>query len=95
MTLVCLVDTSVANRSWEVETEPAKRRRRTERWMPLALLALAAAYLVFCHGCHGDEDNEPFVLRRVDETVRNPHISRTSALPSARVRARAECPVRT
>jgi hypothetical protein len=23
-------------------------------------LALLAGYLLFCHGCHGDEDNELF-----------------------------------
>jgi len=27
------------------------------RWLGLALLA---GYLLFCHGCHGDEDNELF-----------------------------------
>jgi hypothetical protein len=26
-------------------------------WVVLALLA---GYLLFCHGCHGDEDNELF-----------------------------------
>jgi hypothetical protein len=26
-------------------------------WVALALLA---GYLLFCHGCHGDEDNELF-----------------------------------
>jgi hypothetical protein len=28
-------------------------------WLALVLLA---GYLVFCHGCHGDEDNELFAL---------------------------------
>jgi hypothetical protein len=37
------------------ETTPAPRRRRA--WVALALLA---GYLLFCHGCHGDEDNELF-----------------------------------
>jgi hypothetical protein len=34
---------------------PAPRRRRV--WVVLVLLA---GYLLFCHGCHGDEDNELF-----------------------------------
>jgi hypothetical protein len=40
---------------------PARRpdaprfRARTMRWLVLALLG---GYLLFCHGCHGDEDNE-------------------------------------
>ncbi len=36
--------------------------RRRRPWLALALLA---GYLLFCHGCHGDEDNELFVRRRV------------------------------
>jgi len=27
-------------------------------------LALLAGYLLFCHGCHGDEDNELFIGAR-------------------------------
>lgn len=34
--------------------------RRRRRWVALALLG---GYLLFCHGCHGDEDNELFALR--------------------------------
>jgi hypothetical protein len=34
---------------------PAPGRRRA--WVALVLLA---GYLLFCHGCHGDEDNELF-----------------------------------
>jgi hypothetical protein len=30
-------------------------------WLIWPALALAAALLLFCHGCHGDEDNELFV----------------------------------
>ena len=29
-------------------------------WRPWAVLFLLAGYLLFCHGCHGDEDNELF-----------------------------------
>ncbi|HZT81974.1 MAG TPA: hypothetical protein VFA26_17240 [Gemmataceae bacterium] len=35
--------------------------RRWDRW---AFLLLLAGYLLFCHGCHGDEDNELFALAR-------------------------------
>jgi hypothetical protein len=38
------------------EVAPPPRRRRL--WLALALLA---GYLLFCHGCHGDEDNELFI----------------------------------
>jgi hypothetical protein len=27
-------------------------------WVAWSALALLAGYLLFCHGCHGDEDNE-------------------------------------
>jgi hypothetical protein len=37
--------------------EPAPRARGFGRWGGIALLLLAGG-LVFCHGCHGDEDNE-------------------------------------
>ncbi len=54
-------------RSWFVpvrsrptlEERDTPRRRR--RW---AVVALLAGYLLFCHGCHGDEDNELFTGRR-------------------------------
>lgn len=49
---------------------PVARRRRV--WVALALLA---GYLLFCHGCHGDEDNELFVGGR------NQAVMRTSAVP--------------
>jgi hypothetical protein len=32
------------------------------RWLALALLG---GYLLFCHGCHGDEDDELFAGRGV------------------------------
>jgi hypothetical protein len=41
------------------EIAPAPRRRVV--WVALALLA---GYLLFCHGCHGDEDNELFARLR-------------------------------
>jgi len=41
---------------------PGKRPpRRGLIWVGLALLA---GYLLFCHGCHGDEDNELFIGAR-------------------------------
>jgi hypothetical protein len=40
------------------ETAEASPRRRSGLWPVLLLLA---GYALFCHGCHGDEDNELFV----------------------------------
>jgi hypothetical protein len=35
--------------------------------LPVALLG---GYLLFCHGCHGDEDNELFARRLQQATPR-------------------------
>jgi hypothetical protein len=40
-----------------VPSRPPGTRR--SRW---AVLLLVAGYLLFCHGCHGDEDDELFAL---------------------------------
>jgi hypothetical protein len=32
------------------------------RWLLLAAGLLLAGFLLFCHGCHGDEDNELFAV---------------------------------
>jgi hypothetical protein len=32
-------------------------------WIRRAALAVLATYLLFCHGCHGDEDNELIAAR--------------------------------
>jgi hypothetical protein len=32
------------------------------RWLLLAAGAGLLGYLLFCHGCHGDEDNELFAV---------------------------------
>jgi hypothetical protein len=48
------------------ETTDTPRRRRL--WLALALLA---GYLLFCHGCHGDEDNELFVGGRHQAVMRS------------------------
>jgi len=55
-------DRRVSHRAWtgvssgrdKPGRSPAQRKRR---WGWLAVLMLAGL-LVFCHGCHGDEDNE-------------------------------------
>jgi len=39
---------------------PAPRERF--RWGGLLLLVLLAGLLIFCHGCHGDVDDELFSL---------------------------------
>jgi hypothetical protein len=38
--------------------------QRWIRWFDHLPLLLLAGYLVFCHGCHGDEDNELCVFGR-------------------------------
>jgi len=53
-------------RSRQPEKSPSPRRRWL--WVGLALLA---GYLLFCHGCHGDEDNELFIGARNVTTIRN------------------------
>jgi len=45
--------------------ETGTPRRRV--WVALALLA---GYLLSCHGCHGDEDNELFVATRIHATIK-------------------------
>jgi hypothetical protein len=39
--------------------KPASRRKAPRIVLCLVVLVLAG-YLLFCHGCHGDEDNELF-----------------------------------
>lgn len=40
---------------------PAKPQRKGKTpWLFLAGFLLLAGYALFCHGCHGDEDNELF-----------------------------------
>ena len=47
-------------RAWFVSVRPPQGVAPRRRW-GWVVLALAAGYLLFCHGCHGDEDNELFV----------------------------------
>jgi len=42
---------------------------RGRLWVALALLA---GYLLFCHGCHGDEDNELFAGVRHQAAMQKP-----------------------
>ena len=50
--------------------EPTAPRRRRRMWLAVALLA---GYLLFCHGCHGDEDNELFTSMRTPAALQGPH----------------------
>jgi hypothetical protein len=43
-------------------------RQTAKRWWLLA--ALFAGYLLFAHGCHGDEENELFARLRARVTMR-------------------------
>jgi hypothetical protein len=45
-----------------VDTAPPGAGRGWIRWLILALLG---GYLLFCHGCHGDEDDELFAVRGI------------------------------
>jgi MYXO-CTERM domain-containing protein len=42
-----------------LESPPEAPPKRVAPW-GLVVLALLAGYLLFAHGCHGDEDNELF-----------------------------------
>jgi predicted lipid-binding transport protein (Tim44 family) len=46
-----------------VSASPAQQARQGSsfaRWAGPLLLVILAGYLLFAHGCHGDEDNELF-----------------------------------
>jgi len=45
-----------------LDSPVAKRKPRlsSRRWLLMGGFMLLAGYLLFCHGCHGDEDNELF-----------------------------------
>jgi len=34
--------------------------RKRNRWVVLGAMLLLSSYWLWCHGCHGDEDNELF-----------------------------------
>ncbi|MFN4261525.1 MAG: hypothetical protein ACK4RK_19755 [Gemmataceae bacterium] len=38
--------------------------RPWRHWWRLGVTLLLASLWVFCHGCHGDEDDEPFAALR-------------------------------
>ena len=50
------LDPPAAKRKRVALSDSGKRRR----WVFFAGFVLLAGYLLFCHGCHGDEDNELF-----------------------------------
>lgn len=41
-------------------TGAAPEQAPSRRWGTWPVLLLLAGYVLFCHGCHGDEDNELF-----------------------------------
>ncbi len=46
------------------ESTPADKAAEAlpgRRWRLWPVVLLLAGYALFCHGCHGDEDNELFV----------------------------------
>jgi hypothetical protein len=55
-------------------TVPAEKARDSRKgrggwvgWLLLAAAALLTGYVVFGHGCHGDEDNELFLSGKAGE----------------------------
>jgi hypothetical protein len=52
-----------SRRAWFIPVRRPEAGQRRRRWA-WVVLALAAGYLLFCHGCHGDEDNELFMGSR-------------------------------
>ena len=51
---------------WRGDRRAARRHGRG-RWLLLAVGAGLVGYLLFCHGCHGDEDNELFAVTVLKE----------------------------
>ena len=47
-------------RAWWVPLPPRREAPARRSRGVVVALALLAGYLLFCHGCHGDEDNELF-----------------------------------
>jgi hypothetical protein len=43
---------------WAWKTNEEAHVSPLPRWLIWPALALAAALFLFCHGCHGDDDNE-------------------------------------
>src|SRR5437870_12452940 len=61
MTVALLDDASPS--IWDARRKRGLRpvmRSAPRRWRRRILGALVIGYLLFCHGCHGDEDNELF-----------------------------------
>jgi hypothetical protein len=46
-----------SRRAWFIPVRRPEGGERRRRWA-WVVLAVAAGYLLFSHGCHGDEDNE-------------------------------------
>ncbi|HEY7315667.1 MAG TPA: hypothetical protein VH643_40435 [Gemmataceae bacterium] len=63
-----MISSSVRNTSRPVPTHTA----RFTRWGGWLGFFLLAGHLIFCHGCHGDEDNELCVPQLKGERPRQP-----------------------
>jgi len=59
--MLALVSPSPRERLSTCSEQVDNRERPPLGWLAWPVLALLAAYLLFCHGCHGDEDNELLV----------------------------------
>jgi hypothetical protein len=47
-----------------IATEVSRKRLSPPPWLRWGVFLLLAGYLLFSHGCHGNEDNELFAVVR-------------------------------
>src|ERR1700736_6652961 len=79
---------------WITLPPPSERRPSLQGWKGLAALWLLAGYALFCHGCHGDEDNELYSGRAAwREPAVGMDISRRAAGREPAVAGPASCKV--
>src|SRR5947209_17603391 len=51
-------------------SDPPAAKHQRDRRLYFAAFLLLAGYVLLCHGCHGDEDNELFASRSKGENPR-------------------------
>ncbi len=79
---------------WTAPRESVRMpRARMRAGRAAGIFLLLVGYALFCHGCHGDEDNELFALLNPRTAVRTRQAGRPatpSALPAGRVFPRVD-----
>lgn len=61
--------------------DPERRTGRFRSWGGWLAFLLLAGQIIFCHGCHGDEDNELCVRPHTRSFRGDPQGSASPALP--------------